>query len=102
MIIYHIANNSDWELAQNAGSYHCESLDSEGFIHLSTKSQLLESLDIYFKDKTDIKILEIETDKLDGELKWEHSPSRNEDFPHLYNELNLSAVINVLTRDKIA
>jgi uncharacterized protein (DUF952 family) len=101
MIIYHIANNTDWELAEKAGSYHCESLDTEGFIHLSTKSQLMESLNIYFKDREDIKILEIETDKIEGDLKWEHSPSRNEDFPHLYNNLNLSAVIAVKNRNEV-
>jgi uncharacterized protein (DUF952 family) len=101
MIIYHIANNNDWKLAQKAGFYRCESLDSEGFIHLSTKSQLIESLNIYFKDREDITILEIETEKIEGDLKWEHSPSRNEDFPHLYNNLNLSAVIAVKNRNEI-
>ena len=97
MIIYHIANNSHWELAQNAGSYSCESLSTEGFIHLSTESQLNESLAIYFKGRTDITILEIETDKVEGDLKWEHSESRGEDFPHLYNPLNLSAVTKTRT-----
>lgn len=97
MIIYHIANNSDWELAQNAGSYSCESLSTEGFIHLSTESQLKESLEIYFKGRTDITILEIETDNIEGDLKWEHSQSRGEDFPHLYNPLNLSAVTKTRT-----
>lgn len=94
MIIYHIANNIDWERAQSAGSYECESLHSEGFIHLSTESQLQESLNIYFKGKTDITILELDTDKIKGTLKWELSESRGEEFPHLYNPLNVSAVIS--------
>jgi uncharacterized protein (DUF952 family) len=34
-------------------------------------------------------------------LKWEHAPSRGEDFPHLYGALALSAVkwTHPLTRD---
>tara|TARA_B100001971_G_scaffold215192_1_gene259765 strand:- start:19221 stop:19517 length:297 start_codon:yes stop_codon:yes gene_type:complete len=98
MLIYHIANNTDWERAQAAGSYECESLHAEGFIHLSTKSQLEESLNIYFKDRTDITILELDSDKIKGTLKWEHSKERGEDFPHLYNPLNVSAVVSAKAR----
>jgi len=100
MIIYHIANNTDWESAKNADSYSCESLKTEGFIHLSTKYQLLESLSIYFKDRKDITILEIESDLLEGKLLWERNELRNEDFPHLYNPMNLNAVKRTLKRDE--
>jgi uncharacterized protein (DUF952 family) len=34
----------------------------------------------------------VDASALGAALKWEHSPSRGEDFPHLYGALPLSAV----------
>ena len=40
-IFYHIIDREEWEQARAAGSYHPESLDSEGFIPCSYPAQVL-------------------------------------------------------------
>ncbi|MFY0628025.1 MAG: DUF952 domain-containing protein [Reichenbachiella sp.] len=91
--IYHLVERSVWE-RQNL-SYHFQhpGLDSEGFMHCSTKEQLLESYEKYFSGQADTLLIAINSKWLLSDLKWEYSPSRNSDFPHLYGTLNKSAII---------
>jgi len=58
-----------------------------GFIHLSSLSQLLETLNLYFSEHDKVVILEFETISLKESLKWELSRT-NELFPHYYGILD--------------
>ena len=40
-MIYHLTSRRDWNEAQKSGEYRAESLESEGFIHCSTETQVL-------------------------------------------------------------
>ena len=42
-------------------------------------------------------LLHIEESKLTAPLKYELAPSVNEEFPHIFGQLNLDAVIKVET-----
>jgi uncharacterized protein (DUF952 family) len=99
MIIYHIATAGEWKQALFNGFYEAASLKTEGFIHCSTDTQVRGVLDRYFKDRTGLLKLVIDTDKLTDELKFELAPSVNEEFPHVYGPINLDAVIGVLDVD---
>jgi uncharacterized protein (DUF952 family) len=96
MIIYHITTAVEWGEANMNGYYETPSLNTEGFIHCSKEEQVNGVLERYFRDKTDLLKLVIDTDKLSAELKFEPSGSLNETFPHIYGPLNLEAVIGVL------
>jgi uncharacterized protein (DUF952 family) len=100
MIIYHITSAEEWKQALFNGFYEAASLKSEGFIHCSTESQVSGVLDRYFAGKENLLKLVIDTDKLTDELKFERSPSINEDFPHVYGPINLDAVIGVLPAEE--
>lgn len=99
MIIYHITTEQEWNQANLDGFYEAASLLAEGFIHCSTEQQVNDVLERYFKTKTDLIKLVIDTDKLVSELKWEMSPSLKEEFPHVYGTINLDAVIGVMAVD---
>ena len=45
-------------------------------------------------------VLFIDTEKLKAEIKWEYSSSLNQDFPHIYGEINMDAVMKVEKLDK--
>jgi uncharacterized protein (DUF952 family) len=45
--------------------------------------------------KNDLVKLTIDTNKLNSPLQYDHSPSINEDFPHVYDPINFDAVIRV-------
>ncbi|HEY9824309.1 MAG TPA: DUF952 domain-containing protein [Stenomitos sp.] len=93
--IYHIASASAWEQAQQQGWYVSSSLASEGFIHCSYGHQVVETVRVHFQGQTNLVLLEIDPSLLEAPLKLECSRN-GEVFPHLYGELNCSAVTSVL------
>jgi len=95
-IIFHITHNSDWKQAQEKGFYEAPSLREEGFIHCSQAGQVAGVLQRYYKGKTDLVRLSVDTDKLTMPLKYELAPSVNEEFPHIYGPINLEAVVEVV------
>ena len=99
--IYHMTLPEDWNRAESKGEYHHPSLDDENFIHCSTKAQTEETANIYFKNSPQLLLLKIDPNKLTAKLQFDHSASRQQDFPHIYGPLNLDAVIDkaLLTKD---
>ena len=89
MSVVHIASPAAWEQARTSGMYSAESLAGEGFIHFSRWDQLAGTAERYYAGVPDLVVLVVEP----GDL-----PFRVENgFPHLYAELPLSAVTEVLT-----
>jgi uncharacterized protein (DUF952 family) len=86
-LIYKILHRSQWESAI-ANGFFAGSPDDErdGFIHLSTGSQLTETARRYFSNQPDQVLVAFEAQSLGGALRWE--PSRGGAlFPHLYAPL---------------
>lgn len=98
MTIYHIISESDWQLAQEQGIYHPESLDTEGFIHLSTAEQVPGTVERYYAGRTDLLLLHVDESCLSAELRYETTAGRGP-YPHLYGELELSAVVRTRPLD---
>ena len=100
--IFKIVPRGEWEAIGETylGSPHDR---ADGFLHFSTAPQLPETLRRYYAGQTDLVLVAVEAEKLGANLKWEHSPSRGEDFPHLYGALPLSAVFwaKPITKDAI-
>jgi uncharacterized protein (DUF952 family) len=94
-MIYHVVTNQNWESAQQQGFYAAESLALEGFIHCSTTHQVKGVLERYYKDVPNLLLLYIDETKLTAPLKYELAPSVNEEFPHIFGQLNLDAVVEV-------
>lgn len=93
MMIYHITTRSDWEKAVEQGLYRAASLESEGFIHCSTRDQVARSAANYFKGQTDLRLLTIDPTRLTPQLIMENTTGGTEPFPHVYGPLNLDAVL---------
>ena len=92
--IYRFTLKTQWEKGLNDGIYVAEDIDRDGFIHLSTKEQLIETANLHANRELPLVLLVIDTEKVEAELKFE--PSRNGDlFPHIYGDLNLDAVTEV-------
>jgi uncharacterized protein (DUF952 family) len=90
--IYKICAQALWREAQHQGQFHGAPVDlRDGYIHFSTAAQLRETLARHFAGVSDLMLIAVEADALDGALKWE--ASRGGDlFPHLYAPLPLEAV----------
>ncbi len=94
--IYKICSASAWREAERQGVYRGSADDiRDGFIHFSLPSQLAETARKHFLGQTAMFLIEVDADALGDALRWE--PSRGDElFPHLYGELDLGAVTNVL------
>ena len=60
----------------------------DGFVHLSTVEQVLETLNRYFVVEQKPLILILDRERLQKKLRWEIVPHRDhKSFPHLYRQL---------------
>ena len=66
--------------------------DQDGYIHLSAKGQLFETINKHFSHLETIYIYSFFLESLDTKLKWEISRNR-EYFPHFYGLLSLKDTI---------
>lgn len=92
-VVYKICPESAWLEAQRRGELVPSADDRrDGYMHLSAKAQLVETLRKHFADQRDLVLLSILTAGIPSEaLRWE--PSRGGQlFPHLYAELPVSLV----------
>ena len=94
--IFHIACDADVERYQQQGEYHCDSLDSEGFIHCCDKAQLSGVVNRYYHQSDDIQLLLIDPDKLSHPLIRENTVGGSELFPHVYGVINSEAISSIV------
>lgn len=94
--IYKVCPASAWREAERQGVFRGSADDRrDGFIHFSTASQVAGTVTKHFAGQTGLFLVAIDADALGDALRWE--PSRGgELFPHLYGELDLGAVTQIL------
>ena len=95
IMIFHIAQAVDWTAAQLRGQYNAPSLTTEGFIHCSDIHQVLEVAHRLFRDRQDLVLLEINPQRLEAELRYENCEGGEEQYPHIYGSIPLTAVQTV-------
>lgn len=103
-MIYHITSRTEWNEAGKHDDYRAPSLETEGFIHCSTISQVLPVAEKYYSGQSGLLLLVIDETLLSSDLKWE-PPSggapppgvpEGDSFPHIYGPINLNAVVRVV------
>ncbi len=88
-------SEEEWIDFKKKKKYKGNGLDQKsGFIHLSTKKQLIQTINLHFKNNQKIVILRFSSQDLKNSLKWELSRN-NELFPHLYDSLNFKDIKKV-------
>ena len=94
--IYKICPASAWREAERQGAYRGSPDDvRDGFIHFSTAAQVPGTAAKHFAGQRGLFLIAVDADALGDALKWELS--RGGDlFPHLYGELDLGAVMQVM------
>lgn len=95
--VYKIVPRNLWIQARSAGVFAGSADDlRDGFIHFSTRAQLVGTLGRHFADAADLLLLELDAEGLGDALKWE--ASRGGDlFPHLYRAFRPDEVVQVWT-----
>ncbi|MGH8000063.1 MAG: DUF952 domain-containing protein [Brasilonema sp.] len=93
--ILHITQREQWKQATLVGTYHGDTLDSEGFIHCSTPTQIIKVANTFFRHQKGLVLLLINSDKVQPEIRYE-GVEGGELFPHIYGALNTDAVFQVI------
>ena len=95
-IIFHITTRVAWERAPADGSYQPEAFPVDGFIHCSTRNQVIQVANTRFRGQAGMVLLSIGTDKVIPEIVYENLEGGQELFPHIYGRLNVDAVVEVI------
>ncbi|MFN3242606.1 MAG: DUF952 domain-containing protein [Planctomycetota bacterium] len=92
MLVYKILRDQEWLALQRDGVTAGAPIDrTDGYVHLSTGAQVVETAAKHFAGVDGLRLLALEADALGDALRWE--PSRGGAlFPHLYRELRLGDV----------
>ncbi len=93
--ILHIASKDDWEQAMREGEYRVKSLTTQGFIHFSLPSQLIEVANYLYVGRNDLVLLYVDEERIKDGIRYEKPEGVDEAYPHLYNPLPLVAVVGV-------
>lgn len=91
--IFHICLPANWQAQAGSPTYTDSSLAAEGFIHCSTKEQLQNTLDRYFRNVPEVLIVELQPAVVASTLRFEPGPRTQEIFPHIYGAIPKNAVI---------
>lgn len=95
--IYHITHENHWNLSQSQDSYRASSLESEGFIHCSTRQQILQVANHHYKHTDQLVLLVIQLEKLSSRVVFEGlHQGVGKNFPHVYGPINLNSVVQIL------
>jgi uncharacterized protein (DUF952 family) len=96
-LILHITTAREWEAAQADGKYRAPSLDTEGFIHCSSPTQVTHVADWFYRDVPQLVLLAIDPAGLTSPLQWEPSADAFAgDFPHVYGPIVTDAVVDAV------
>jgi uncharacterized protein (DUF952 family) len=98
VLIYHIVPHIAWQQALVEGAYRAPSLESEGFMHASTREQVADSANRHYHGQQGLALLVIDTEKVLSEVRFDPVTLHGEQthFPHIYGPLNPDAVVDVL------
>lgn len=97
MPIYHITSKEEWLNQSPPGTYTPANFLNDGFIHCSTRDQVLPVADRFYHGQPGLVILEIDPSKLGQHIVYENLEGGSELFPHIYSALPVSAVEKVYT-----
>ena len=94
--VYKILTEEEWREGRASSKIITELDLKDGFVHLSTASQLNASLSLYFANESKVVLAQINLSKIKNNLKYEVSSSsknRNGKFPHFYGILNTNMIL---------
>lgn len=92
LFAYKVLTRDEYAALRTEGSFIGSPVDrTDGYIHMSTRAQTVETVEKYFAGQDDLVLAMIDLSALGDTVKWEESRG-GQLFPHVYGPLPLSAV----------
>jgi len=100
--IFHLSIPDDWVRAFESGEYRTSTrgmtLDEVGFIHCSTRDQMVDTANRFYGDLDQLVVLTIDPRLVPSPIVLEPpAPGVDELFPHIYGPLPIAAVNQATT-----
>ena len=95
-MILHIVDKEKWLIEKAKGIYVPSSLESDGYIHCSTKEQAVNVANFLYNGQDGLVLLCIDSNKVSSEIIYEDLYETGKLFPHIYGPLNIDAVFKVV------
>ena len=100
--VYKVLTLQEWEGASKTGLIITDLDQKDGFIHLSSASQLNVTLALYFSQQEQVVLLQIKESEIAKDLAHEISEKRGGEFAHLYGELSTKKIAQSWHLDRSA
>lgn len=94
--VYKILSAADWQVAEQLGYTQTAFDEGDGYVHLSTRAQVAETLALHYFQQTEVRLLEYIAEEMNGPIRWEESRG-GQLFPHLYAALRIDGAKRVWT-----
>jgi len=96
MLIVHILKTTEWEESKKRSIYEADTLETQGFIHCSNIDQIVSVANFNYKAEIDMKMLIINTELLESEVKYEDLYDEGKEYPHIYGPINLDSIEEII------
>lgn len=93
--IYHITTKSQVDSLEESGFYIPKAYSIDGFIHCSTRCQIPDVLQRFYRDEQDLVLLKIDATRVESLIVEENLEGGSELFPHIYGKLSSDAIIDM-------
>jgi uncharacterized protein (DUF952 family) len=99
-IVYKIMSSTELEQMRRDGLFRGSPADvADGYIHLSSASQLAATLDKHFSGVSGLVLAAVDLSRLGHAVRWE--PSRGGQlFPHIHGVLTMDSVVSVVALER--
>jgi uncharacterized protein (DUF952 family) len=94
--VYKILSAEDWAVAEQLGYTRTALDEGDGYVHLSTREQVHETLRLHYPGQEQVRLLEYIVEEMGQPIRWEESRG-GQLFPHLYSTLQINGAKRVWT-----
>lgn len=94
--VYKILSAADWQTAETLGYTQTALDEGDGYVHLSTRAQVAETLRLHYPNQENVRLLEYVVEEMGSPVRWEESRG-GQLFPHLYSTLRIDSAKRIWT-----
>jgi uncharacterized protein (DUF952 family) len=100
--VYKVLTLTEWDEASQMGQIETVLDQQDGFIHLSSATQLNMTLSLYFSKEEKVILLQINESDIEEGLTYERADKRGGEFAHFYGELSTQKISQLWQLDRSA
>lgn len=90
--IYHFTEHETYERSMSQGFYKPVNFEIDGFIHCSTREQVLRIANRIASKTDHLVLLKLDTERIQAKIVYENLEGGDELFPHVYGVISRTVI----------